>query len=74
MGLDYVDMLILHQPCGDYIAAWHAMEDAYEAGKVHALGLSNFPEEKIAEVIAAARKTRCPRWDAGSFLHVSAPP
>ena len=54
MGLDYIDMLILHQPCGDYLAAWKDMEDAYKAGKVRALGLSNFPEEKIAEVIEAA--------------------
>ncbi|MBR3384446.1 MAG: aldo/keto reductase, partial [Atopobiaceae bacterium] len=54
MGLDYVDMLILHQPCGDYLAAWKAMEDAYKAGKVRALGLSNFPVEKIQEVIDAA--------------------
>ena len=54
MGLDYIDMLILHQPCGDYLAAWKAMEEAYKAGKIRALGLSNFPEAKIAEVIEAA--------------------
>ncbi|MDI9590427.1 MAG: aldo/keto reductase [Acidobacteriota bacterium] len=54
MGLSYIDMLILHQPCGEYLAAWRAMEDAYKAGKVRALGLSNFPTEKIQEVIDAA--------------------
>ena len=54
MGLDYVDMLILHQPCGDYMAAWKDMEAAYKAGKVRALGLSNFPIEKIEEVVAAS--------------------
>ena len=54
MGLEYIDMLILHQPCGDYLAAWKDMEDAYKAGKVRALGLSNFPQEKIQEVIDAA--------------------
>ena len=51
LGLDYVDMLILHQPVGSYLAAWKTMEKAYKEGKVRALGLSNFPQEKIAEVI-----------------------
>lgn len=54
LGLDYVDMLILHQPVGNYLAAWKTMERAYKAGKVKALGLSNFPQDKIAEVIEAA--------------------
>lgn len=54
LGLDYVDMLILHQPVGNYLAAWKTMEKAYKEGKVRALGLSNFPQEKIAEVIAHA--------------------
>lgn len=54
LGLEYVDMLILHQPVGDYLAAWKTMERAYRDGKVRALGLSNFPQDKIAEVIEAA--------------------
>lgn len=54
LGLNYVDMLILHQPVGSYLAAWKTMERAYKAGKVRALGLSNFPQDKIAEVIEAA--------------------
>lgn len=54
LGLDYVDMLILHQPVGDYLAAWRTMEEAHRAGKVRALGLSNFSQDKIAEVIEAA--------------------
>ena len=54
LGLDYVDMLILHQPVGDYLAAWRTMEEACRAGKVRALGLSNFPQDKIAEVIEAS--------------------
>lgn len=51
LGLDYVDMLILHQPVGNYLAAWKTMEKAYKEGKVRALGLSNFPQGEIAEVI-----------------------
>ena len=54
LGLDYVDMLILHQPVGNYLAAWRTMEKAYREGKVRALGLSNFPQDKIAEVIEHA--------------------
>lgn len=54
LGLDYVDVLILHQPVGNYLAAWKTMERAYKAGKVKALGLSNVPQDKIAEVIDAA--------------------
>lgn len=51
LGTDYVEMLILHQPVGDYIAGYKAMEKAYAAGKVRSLGLSNFPEDRIRKVI-----------------------
>lgn len=51
LGTDYVDLLILHQPVGNYLAGYKAMEDAYKAGKVKALGLSNFPQEQIQDVI-----------------------
>ena len=54
LGLDYVDMLILHQPVGNYLAAWKTMEKANKEGKVRALGLSNFGQDKIAQVIEAA--------------------
>ena len=53
LGTDYVDLLFLHQPAGDYIGAYKAMERAVRAGKVKSLGLSNFPEEKIKEVVDA---------------------
>ena len=51
LGTDYVDLLFLHQPVGDYIGAYKAMERAVKEGKVRSLGLSNFPEEKIKEVV-----------------------
>ena len=54
LGLDYLDLYLIHQPVGDYLAAWKTMEKAYRDGKVRALGLSNFPQDKIAEVIGAA--------------------
>ena len=53
LGVDYVDLLFLHQPVGDYIGAYRAMERAVKAGKVKSLGLSNFPEAQIKEVIDA---------------------
>ena len=53
LGTDYVDLLFLHQPVGDYVGAYKAMERAVKAGKVRSLGLSNFPEDKIKEVVAA---------------------
>ena len=51
LDTDYVDLLILHQPVGNYLAGYKAMEEAYKAGKVKALGLSNFPQEQIQDVI-----------------------
>lgn len=51
LDTSYIDLLILHQPVGEYIAAYQAMERAYRAGKVRALGLSNFSEELVQDVI-----------------------
>ena len=41
LGLEYIDLLYIHQPIGDYVGAWKDMEKAYEQGKVRALGISN---------------------------------
>lgn len=41
-GLDYFDLYLLHQAMGDYFGAWRALEQAYEAGKLKAIGVSNF--------------------------------
>ena len=53
LDADYIDLLFLHQPAGDYVRAYKAMERAVKAGKVKSLGLSNFPEEQIQEVVSA---------------------
>lgn len=53
LDMDYVDLLFLHQPVGDYIGAYKAMERAVKAGKVKSLGLSNFSIDQIKEVIDA---------------------
>lgn len=42
LGLDYLDLYLIHQPMGDYYGAYHAMEEAYRAGKLKAIGVCNF--------------------------------
>ena len=42
LSLEYLDLYLLHQAMKDYFSAWRAMEDAYKAGKLHAIGVSNF--------------------------------
>lgn len=54
LGLDYIDLLLLHQPLGDYIGGYQAMEQAVAEGKVRAIGLSNFRPEQFAEVAEVA--------------------
>ena len=54
LGLDYLDLLLFHQPYGVYVEGWRAMEEAVAAGKVRSIGLSNFPVRKIEEVMAVA--------------------
>lgn len=41
LGLDYIDLYLIHQPMGDYIGAYSAMEEAYKAGKLRAIGVCN---------------------------------
>lgn len=48
---DYIDLLLIHQPAGNYIAGYKQMEKAYMDGKVRAIGLSNFNEELICEIL-----------------------
>lgn len=52
LGTDYVDLLLIHQPAGNYTAGYKLMEKAYKAGQVKAIGLSNFTEEQIKEILA----------------------
>lgn len=53
-GLDYFDLVILHQQVGDYISGYKNLEKAYKAGKVRAIGLSNFESDRLEEVLEAA--------------------
>lgn len=51
LDTDYIDLLLIHQPAGNYIAGYRLMEKAYKEGKVKAIGLSNFNEEQIKEIL-----------------------
>lgn len=51
LGVDYVDLLLLHQPSGDYIAGYKQLEKAYKKGKVKSIGLSNFEGEPLEEIL-----------------------
>ena len=57
LDTDYIDLLLIHQPAGDYVAGYRLMEKAYKEGKVRAIGLSNFNEEKIKELQKKSIKT-----------------
>lgn len=54
LGMGYVDLLLFHQPYGDYVSGWKAMEEAVAEGKVRSIGLSNFPVHKIKEILEVA--------------------
>lgn len=50
LGLTYVDLLLLHQPYNDVYGAWRAMEELQEAGKIRAIGLSNFSVDRAVDL------------------------
>ena len=69
LGLQYIDLLLLHQQVGDYLAAYKEMEKAVEAGKVRSIGLSNFDENlddivNNSKIKPAVLQVEChPYWD-----------
>ena len=50
LGLDYIDLYLIHQPMGDYIGAYRAMEEAYKAGKLKAIGVCNCHPQILADI------------------------
>ncbi|MEI9697097.1 aldo/keto reductase [Moellerella wisconsensis] len=52
LQLDYIDLYLIHQPYGDVHGAWRAMEELYQAGKIQAIGISNFHPDRVADLIA----------------------
>ena len=51
LQLDYLDLYLIHQPFGDVYGEWRAMEELYQQGKVRAIGLSNFPPDRIMDLM-----------------------
>lgn len=52
MGLDYLDLMLLHQPFSDYYGAYRALEDLYRVGKLRAIGVSNFYPDRLSDLVA----------------------
>lgn len=53
LGTDYIDLLLIHQPAGNYHAGYRLMEKAYKEGKVRAIGISNFTKAQVEELLSA---------------------
>lgn len=51
LGTDTIDLLLIHQPAGNYVAGYRQMEKAYKEGKVKSIGLSNFNQEQMEEIL-----------------------
>jgi len=51
LQLDYIDLYLIHQPCGDVYGEWRAMEELYQQGKVRAIGVSNFQPDRIMDLM-----------------------
>lgn len=51
LQLDYLDLYLIHQPFGDVYGEWRAMEELYKAGKIRAIGVSNFHPDRLMDLI-----------------------
>ena len=54
LGLEYLDLYLIHQPMGDYMGAWHAMEELYKQGLIRAIGVCNFYPHVLADLCESA--------------------
>lgn len=51
LGLDYLDLYLLHKPYGNYYAAWRALEKLYKEGRIRAIGVTSFTDERMLDLI-----------------------
>lgn len=56
LGLDYIDLVLLHQPFSDYYGAYRALEDLYEEGLIKSIGVSNFYPDRLTDICLFGRK------------------
>ncbi len=54
LGLDYIDLYLIHQPMSDYYGSWRAMEELYKEGKIRAIGVCNFYPDRLADLCVNA--------------------
>jgi 2,5-diketo-D-gluconate reductase A len=52
LDMDYLDLFLIHQPFGDIYGSWRAMQEAHKAGKLRAIGVSNFAPDRLADLMA----------------------
>lgn len=55
LQMDYIDLMLLHQPFADYYGAWRALEDLYGEGRLKAIGISNFYPDRMVDLASFAR-------------------
>lgn len=55
LKIDYLDLMLLHQPFGDYYGAWRALEDLYAEGKLRAIGISNFYPDRMVDLASFSK-------------------
>jgi len=55
LGLDYLDLYLIHRPRGDVKGSWRAMEELYKSGKIRAIGISNFDQNQIDDLMSYAK-------------------
>lgn len=55
LGLNYIDLYLIHQPMNDYYGSWRAMEELYKEGKIRAIGVCNFYPERLADLCVNAK-------------------
>ena len=51
LGLDYLDLYLIHQPLGDYYSEWRAMQELHQAGRIRAIGVANFHPDRLVDLI-----------------------
>ena len=79
LQLDYLDLYLIHQPYGDVYGAWRAMEELNEAGRIRAIGVSNFHPDRVMDLMLHNRVAPavnqvethpfCQQIEAATFLH-----